>query len=388
MKNLYFLIFIICSCSLEPSEVKQQIEIKDAEFEMVEFPVEPPFMNNYFEGLKSAKLDGEDYLVGLNFMRNKIDFINLVDSSKNFSMQVRREGPNAVKSYLLSVNFFENSFLLITHTNAYLCEMDMANQAYDLIKSYDFLPEYQLSPVSSNIGNYEARTWAFDNTEVFFPIFLSISVADHEFLESKSMARIDLKTNEISRLDLKWPKILEGQEGITFPFQLDAYSVKRDNELYVSYPFTDSVFIYSIGQYEKPINVWNTPVVEFKDLVHLEDVSTESLITDSKRDYPFTRSGLFFPLCFNDDKQVFYRLVKDGYPLDGQEKNLYQISRYNLKWLVEYDLNGEVLTVRKLPKSFDVTPVVINGDYLFPFLDSFNNKEDVMQLAKVKGYSK
>src|SRR5690606_10095118 len=115
-----------------------------AEFDTVSLPTSEPFLNYYFQGYKSAQLDGESYLMGLNFMRNKIDFIHLLDSSKSFSMQVRREGPKAVKSYLLSVNFFNNKFLLLTHSNAYLCEMDIQNQTYNLIKSYDFLPDYQL----------------------------------------------------------------------------------------------------------------------------------------------------------------------------------------------------------------------------------------------------
>ena len=124
-------------------------------------------------------------------------------------------------------------------------------------------------------------------------------------------------------------------------------------------------------------------------MIVLQDVPYEKLYAaDVEQLNMFTKSGMFGPFKYNKQREVYYRLVKDRYPIDGLETNGYQISRSTAKWLVEYDLGGEILTVRKLPKTFDLTPVVVNGDYLFPLISGENDKEDIMQLAKVKGYSK
>jgi len=390
MRYLILLFILIVSCSQNSDNRFAGIhELNTKEFDTVSLFIKEPFLNYYFEGYKSANLDGDDYLVGLNFMRNKIDFIHLHDSSKSFSMQVRREGPKAVKSYLLGINFFKNKFLLLTHSNAYLCEMDIHNQTYDLIKSYDFLPDHQLLPVSSNmLSPSSSRTWAFDETDIFFPIFPSIPVTDQKFTEFESLARIDMTTGELSTVGVKWPRYLKGREGFTFPYQLDAYSYKIEGKLYISYPFTDSVYIYNVGNYDKPIDFWTLGVKEFDELVHFEDIPQEVLYTNILRARPFNRSGLFFPLQFNEEKDLFYRVVKGKFPNNSLEKNAYMISRATDKWLVEFNINGELLKITSLPKEFDVVPLLVNGEYWFPFISGYNNKEDVMQLAKVKGYSK
>jgi hypothetical protein len=390
MKNLHFLIFIICSCSFEPSEVKRQIEISDAQFEMLEFPVVPPYMNYYFEGYKATTIDNIDYLVGLNFMRNQLDFINLTNPGDNFGIPVRREGPDQVKSYLTSIEFNGNEFVIVTRSNIYYGLLNIAEENYRIVHEFTFLPDYRNSAVSSNIRTFPASTitWSMDQEDIYIPIYPSIIVTDKSFVDGKSLVRINKRSGDFEIIDIGLPKLLRGEEGSTFPYSIQAYNYQNSERVFLSYPFTDTVYVYDKSKY-RLVETWATSIKEFENLVVLQDIPYEKLyLGDPGQIDLFNKSGMFGPFKYNKQREVYYRLVKDRYPIEGLETNAYQISRSTAKWLVEYDLGGEILTVRKLPKTFDLTPVVVNGDYLFPLISGENDKEDIMQLARVEGYSK
>lgn len=335
------------------------------------------FKESYWEGYAKTTIDGENYLIGIDWMKNRIDVINLKKPNKSYPLSISSEGPNGIPDVKLSAIAKADTLFVLSRFFFYICKIYPEQKELKVIKSLS-LTDTETSFNQSTVGIFYPNlpTFSMHNGSAVLPYYPRLSVRDTSFFNRDNFLVVDLESLSTISHFVEWPlEYLYADETLFHPINQKLFTLVVENQVYISHPFTSLIRKTPINERELgEVANWAEPLPEIDQLVRKENqnindgLSPYTMVNDAKNAH-------FWPLQYNAIKARFYRVFLFPFGENDDTKRI----REREKWLLEYDRDGRLVTKTLIPREFDMQPILLpDGAYGFP---KSPTKEDFMEFA-------
>lgn len=377
MKNcILYISLILFAC--QPDERLTDIEVgeltPDSIYRVNTFGM---FKESYWEGYAQTTFDGEKYLIGLDWMKNRIDVINLTESNQSYPLKISSDGPNGIPDVKLSVVAKADTLFVLSRFYFYICKISPEDHELKVIKSLP-LADTGTSFNQSTVGIFYPNlpTFSLHKEYAVLPYYPRLSVRDTSFFSQNNLLVVDLENLSTISHFVEWPlALLYADETLFHPINQKLFTLVVEDHVYISHPFTSLIRKIPIQEKELgEVSNWAEPLPEMDQLVRKENQS----INEGLSPYAMAndaKNAHFWPLQYNAIKDRFFRVFLFPFGEDDNSKRI----REREKWLLEYDKGGRLVTKTLIPRELDMQPILLpDGAYGFP---KSPGQEDFMEFA-------
>ncbi|WP_226389368.1 DUF4221 family protein [Penaeicola halotolerans] len=325
-------------------------------------------LNYYGSGLTHHVFREKSYLVELDNRRNVLDFIATGDY-ESFTLYPEIEGSFALQSMI--VGFGLNGDDIYVNTVFALYQGEMSDDFSLKINHRFLLSSYAISP-EQTFGFYAPGedSGLFPESEIVFTdsktalinIFPEMYETTAGFLDYPHLLQYDVTQQKADTLPVRFPSAAQGDFGTRYPYLVSPSLLTVGSEIYVNYPFTDTVYVYDQkGTLQRKYAF--SDQISFDQPAALSLDGIEVLRARGIRNYE-KLAPRFLPLLHDPYRKQFYLVnqssgLSDGNPLEPSTLK----SPEGTLLVLDEELNLQ--GIYRIPEAYYLQPIVVPEGLLF-----------------------
>ncbi len=336
-------------------------------------------LNYYSSGLRHHVFREKSYLVGLDNRRNVLDFIATGDH-ESFTLYPEIEGRNVLQSMI--VGFGLNGDDIYVNTVFALYQGEVSEDFSLKINHRFLLSSYAISSEQTFVfyapgedsGLFPESDIVFtDSKTALINIFPEMYETATGFLNYPHLMQYDLDQQKADTLPVRFPAAAQGDFGTRYPHLVSPALLTVGSEIYVNYPFTDTVYVYDQkGTLQRKHAFSNQ--ISFDQPPALSIDGYEILRTRGIGNYE-KLAPRFLPLLHDPYRKQFYLVnqssgLSDGNPLEPATLK----SPKGTLLVLDEELNLQ--GIYSIPEAYYLQPIVVPEGLLFQ-LKSQPEEDDI-----------
>ncbi len=382
MKNVLSLIYIfitISSCNTYKSNysIKNIYNLSKYNFDTVTY--DAVNLNYYSLGLTHHIFREKSYLVGLDKRRNVLDFIATGDH-ESFTLYPEIEGSYALQSMIVGFGLNGDDIYVNTFFALYQGEV---SEDFSLKINHRFLindnnlfasQTFVFSQFGETSNFFPKRNIVFtDSKTALINIFPEMYETTAGFLDYPHLLQYDVTQQKADTLPVRFPPAAQGDFGTRYPHLVSPALLTLDSEIYVNYPFTDTVYVYDQkGSLQRKYAF--SDQISFDQPAALSLDGIEVLRARGIRNYE-KLAPRFLPLLHDPYRKQFYLVnqssgLSDGNPLEPATLK----SPEGTLLVLDEELNLQ--GIYSIPEAYYLQPIVVPEGLLFQ-LKSQPEEDDI-----------
>lgn len=306
---------------------------------------------------------GDEYFAAYNFQVHGLDIFNL--SQRIYVKQVKfsTEGPDFVSSVQAISIWSEGIFLVVN--DAYITLVNFDGRVIDRLsintESSDFTG-FDFSSGRLLVNRHSGLQFSGRQKTILMEAYLF--AGDSNLGEGFILVELDIENRTIGVVDIPYESSLLNVEesygelnGLNF--------LKLENRLVLNRKFSSEVFIWKGGKLQSRNVLSSFTVNEIQPFSRANGVTRES-----RQEYEL-KSSKFFPLVFDPNRELYYRLHR------SQLENINDQADFYITVMdVDFQKIGELL----FPEGYYIFPIVSREGLLFL---AFNKHDDRVELLNI-----
>lgn len=353
MKNTLFVISLICllnfSCS--ENENKKLLPVKFEKNKTISFKLdsETTGRSNYYD---LTKKDGINYLTFLNKYNNSIYFYNLEDQRFEKKIQFEKTGPNGVNELSGFLIQSEDSIFVYSYKGR---KISLLNKDLEVVKRYSIISnEMEVNPQVNSIR----KIYKINNNLILNSWGSQREYYKNDNFPNSILTFLDLDNGKLS-YDVTYPeKYTEGIWGVQL-YQVFHDLNKSRNELILSFPIDDKIYIYDIEnksikseKVKNDIPLFINPLSKSKEKISI-DLMSELKTIKSQKTYYFIR--------YINELEIYIRIINK------------EISEEDLNSGDPFKISFGESTIQFINKDFElISEAQLDKTYFLPSIFYYN----------------
>lgn len=184
-----------------------------------------------------------------------------------------------------------------------------------------------------------------------------------EFVEADNLYILEKNRDSIQTIKIDWPiELMFDKDNLLHPLRMKYFPLVVDHHLFISFPFTSQIYKYK--ELASSDYVVFGHEQNFDDQIPAQQYKSGQAFSQ-KVIFDFIYEASFLPLMHNKVKNNLFRIMVMPQNIENRDRRLWIRERDKL--LLEYSLDGKLLTKTIIPPHLDMVPLVMaDGSYWFP----------------------